>query len=772
MQMCLILVWFSSLKMSMADKNMKISIVGGGPAGLYFAALVKGRHSDWDVAVYEKNRLEDTFGFGVVFSDETLGNIEKADPETYAQIVANFAHWDDIDVHIHGELVRSGGHGFAGLSRKRLLQVLFSRCEVLGVNLCFEHTVSSTAQFSDSDLIIAADGLNSQIRKEHQDKFKPSIDMRSNRFTWLGTTRQFPSFTFYFKENEHGLWRVHAYNYEDGLSTFIIETTEAAWRASGMDKASEDDTIAYCEALFETELEGHRLVKNRSIWRQFPTVSNENWFADNVVLLGDAAHTAHFSIGSGTKLAMEDSIELATALEQAPNVNEALKAYESSRRNDVESTQRAAQVSLEWFENTERIFNSLPPLQFAFSLLTRSLRITHENLRLRDPSFVQTLDEWFAKHASCSENVRPMFTPYKLRELKIENRVVVSPMCMYSAIDGTPNDFHLVHLGSRAVGGAGLLMTEMTNVTRDGRITPGCTGMYKPEHVEAWTRVVNFVHEHSKAAIGIQLGHAGRKGSTKKLWEGADEPLDDGNWEILAPSSIPLSDVNQIPIEMSQADLDRTRDAFVTAAQMANTCGFGLVELHCAHGYLLHTFLSPITNKRTDRYGGSLENRMRFPLEVFKCMRAVWPTHKPMVVRISATDWVTDGWDIESSVIFSRALKEAGCDMIDVSSGQLSPESRPEDGRLYQTPFAERIKHEVDMPTMTVGNISSYADCNSVLLAGRADLCVIARAHLFDPYWSRHAAFEQSHDTMPWPQQYATMQRYFPRMDWSNRTER
>lgn len=751
---------------------MKISIVGGGPAGLYFAALVKGRHPDWDVSVYERNRLEDTFGFGVVFSDETLGNIEKADPETYAQIVANFAHWDDIDVHIHGELVRSGGHGFAGLSRKRLLQVLFSRCESLGVQLCFEYNVDSTAQFHDSDLIIAADGLNSQIRKEHEQAFGPSIDMRSNRFTWLGTTRQFPSFTFYFKENEHGLWRVHAYNYEDGLSTFIIETTEAAWRASGMDTATEDETIAYCEALFETELEGHRLVKNRSIWRQFPTVRNESWSAGNVVLLGDAAHTAHFSIGSGTKLAMEDAIELATVLDGDSCVNDALKVYETSRRADVESTQRAAQVSLEWFENTERIFHALPPLQFAFSLLTRSLRITHESLRLRDPSFVKQLDQWYARRASCADGVPPMFTPYQLRDLTLKNRVVVSPMCMYSAIDGTPNDFHLVHLGSRAVGGVGLLMTEMTNVTRDGRITPGCTGMYKSEHVTEWTRIVNFVHEHSDAAIGIQLGHAGRKGSTKKLWEGADEPLDDGNWAVLSPSSIPYSDNNQVPIEMSRADLDRTRDAFVASTQMAHTCGFDLVELHCAHGYLLHTFLSPITNKRTDQYGGSLENRMRFPLEVFKCMRAVWPAHKPMVVRISATDWISEGWDIESSVAFSSALKEAGCDMIDVSSGQLSPESSPQYGRLYQTPFAERIKHEVNIPTMTVGNISSYADCNSVLLAGRADLCVIARGHLFDPYWSRHAAFEQSHDSMPWPPQYATMQRYFPRMDWSNRTER
>ncbi|MGB0647971.1 MAG: FAD-dependent monooxygenase, partial [Bradymonadia bacterium] len=557
---------------------MKISIVGGGPAGLYFAALTKGRHPDWQVSVFERNRLEDTFGFGVVFSDETLGNIAKADSETYAQIVANFAHWDDIDVHIHGECIRSSGHGFAGLSRKRLLNVLFHRCQDLGVELNFEHVVDSVASLPPSDLIVAADGLNSQIRRQHEDQFGPKIDVRPNRFTWLGTTRQFPSFTFYFKENEHGLWRVHAYNYEDGLSTFIVETTEEAWRNAGLDEATEDDTIEYCERLFAEELEGHNLIKNHSIWRQFPTVSNEHWSFDNIVLLGDAAHTAHFSIGSGTKLAMEDAIELADMLDVETDVKTALNAYEQRRRRAVESTQRAAQVSLEWFEDTERIFHALPPLQFAFSLLTRSLRITHENLRKRDPEFVQRLDSWYANHTGARDGVPPMFTPLRLRELSLSNRIVVSPMCMYSATDGTPNDFHLVHLGSRAIGGAGLVMTEMTNVARDARITPGCTGMYKPDHLPAWRRIVDFVHEHSDAAIGLQLGHAGRKGSAKKPWEGGDRPLDDGNWPLLAPSSIPYSAEHQIPVEMGTAELDRTRDAFVTATQMANDAGFDLLE--------------------------------------------------------------------------------------------------------------------------------------------------------------------------------------------------
>lgn len=751
---------------------MKIAIIGGGPAGLYFAALTQRNNPDWTISLFERNRLEDTFGFGVVFSDETLVNIENADPPTYAKIVSNFAHWDDIDVHIHGEVFRSGGHGFAGLSRKRLLKILFDRCEELGVDLNFERAINDLESLADYDLIVAADGLNSQIRSRLAHEFKPSIDMRPNRFTWLGTTRQFPAFTFYFKENEHGLWRVHAYNYEDGLSTFIIETTEEAWRSSGMCDASEDETIAYCAQLFEAELQGHPLIKNRSIWRQFPTVRNERWSANNVVLLGDSAHTAHFSIGSGTKMAMEDAIALANALQNDANINAALAEYESERRGDIESTQRAAQVSLAWFEDTERLFRKLPPIQFAFSLLTRSLRITHENLKLRDPQFVQSLDHWFAKANDAPLDRRPMFTPYQLRGLRLANRIVLSPMCMYSATDGTPNDFHLVHLGSRAIGGAGLLMTEMTNVSREGRISPGCTGMYKTEHIGAWKRIVDFVHTNSGAAIGIQLGHAGRKGSTKVPWEGQDMPLDDGNWELLAPSSIPYSSDNQTPVEMNRSDLDRTRDAFISATEMSHLAGFDLLELHCAHGYLLHTFLSPVTNKRTDQYGGSLENRMRFPLEVFRCIRAVWPAEKPISVRISATDWIEGGWTIEDSVQFAKALKAEGCDIVDVSSGQLAPESRPVYGRLYQTPFSERIRHEAEMPTMTVGNISSYADCNSVLLAGRADLCVIARAHLFDPYWTQHAAFEQAHGDASWPPQYGTMNRYFPRVDWTNRKDR
>ena len=748
---------------------MRVAIVGAGPAGLYLAILLKRDDPGHRVAVYERNRLEDTFGFGVVFSDETLENVGEADPETNAAMAAAAARWEDIEIHYRGTVLRSTGHRFSGVERTTLLGLLAKRAAALGAEIHWQREIRDPADLGSVDLIVAADGAGSLIRQRLSARFEPRIDWRRNRFVWLGSTRPFPAFTFYFKESPAGLWRTHAYQYAPGRSTFIVEAREETWRASGLDENDEPATVAYLERLFADELQGHRLLANRSIWRRFPTVRNARWHSDNVVLLGDAAHTAHFSVGSGTKLAMEDAIALAAALKSETSVPAALASYEAGRRPQVESLQRAAQASLEWFESVER-YHDTEPLQFAFNLLTRSLRITHDNLKLRDPALVAKVDRWFAGQAAKQSGRAvpqdppppPLFTPYRLRDVVLANRIVVSSMCQYRAEDGLPNEWHLVHLGSRAIGGAGLVMTEMTDVSREGRISPGCAGMYLQEHVTAWRRIVEFVHAESPARIGIQLSHAGRKGSTCLLWEGEDEPLPEGNWPLIAPSPIPYREHNQVPREMNRSDMDQLAADFVRATRMSDEAGFDLLELHLAHGYLLASFISPLTNRRSDEYGGSLGNRMRYPLEIVTRVRAEWPAAKPLSVRISATDWAPGGTEAHDSVEVARMVVEAGADIVDVSAGQTVPEGKPIYGRQFQTPFSDRIRHEARVPTMTVGNISSAADVNTILAAGRADLVVLARAHLWDPYWTRHAAADLGH-TVPWPPPYASLNRYIPR---------
>ena len=750
---------------------MRIAVVGAGPAGLYFAILMKKGNADHEIVVYERNRRDDTFGFGVVFSDATLDTLAGADPDVMDELSRRFHRWGDIDIHFGSEVLTSTGHGFSGIARPALLDVLSRRAEGLGVELRFETEVTDRSRLGDVDLILAADGASSVLRDRHGEAFGVTLDQRSNRFVWLGTTRPFPAFTFYFRENRHGLWRVHAYQYDDTHSTFIVETTSEAWCAAGLAEDDQDATRAFCEDLFAEELDGHPLLTNRSIWRQFATVRNAHWHYGNVVLLGDAAHTVHFSVGAGTKLAMEDAIVLADVLRDGGNLEAALDAYEARRRPEVESLQRAAQVSLQWFEDTER-YVDLDPIQFGFTLLTRSFRITHKDLEVRDPAYVERVNDWFAAGATRQSRrdvptrpaPPPMFTPFRLRELILENRVVVSPMCQYCAIDGTPTDWHLVHLGSRAIGGAGLVFTEMTDVSAEARISPGCAGIYRPEHVAAWKRIVDFVHANSHAKVGIQLGHAGRKGATKLAWDGMDEPLEEGAWPILAPSPIPYFRHSQVPKEMNRADMDVVRDDFVGAAGFADRAGFDLLEIHFAHGYLLATFISPLTNERSDEYGGSIENRLRFPLEVFDAVRAVWPAEKPISVRISAVDWAPGGMEPDDAVEVAKLLAAHGCDIIDVSAGQTVAHQRPVYGRQFQTPFSDRIRLASGLPTMAVGNISSYMDVNTILAAGRADLCVLARAHLWDPYWTRHAAFAQRY-ALPWPTQYESLDRYTPRFE-------
>jgi anthraniloyl-CoA monooxygenase len=749
---------------------MKAAVIGGGPAGLFFALLLKRADPRHDVTVYERNRADTTFGFGVVFSDATEEALAVAEPDVAAAMAERCHRWDDIEVHARGSVLTSAGHRFSGLSRTALLDVITERCKAAGVRLCFEREIADLdALASTADLVLAADGANSTVREHYKEHFRPSVEVRPNRFVWLGTTKPFPAFTFYFKEDASGLWRVHAYQYQPDRSTFIVEATEATWRKAGLDKAEEKDTLAFCERLFSDELAGHRLLSNRSLWRSFPTIRNERWHWKNVVLAGDAAHTAHFSVGSGTKLAMEDAVELVRALQANASIPDALAAYEAARRPAVESLQRAAQASLQWFEDTER-YMDLEPIQFAFTLITRSLRVTHENLKARDPGFVAKVDGWFAGQAERQSGVPvprdppppPLFTPFRLRDLVLENRVAVSPMCQYSAVNGMPDEWHLVHLGSRAMGGAGMVFAEMTDVSPEARISPGCAGLYSEEHAAAWKRIVGFVHERTRAKIAMQLGHAGRKGSTRLSWEGDNEPLPEGNWPLLAPSPVPYYPHSQVPREMSRADMQAVSEQFVQAAHYAIEAGFDLLEVHMAHGYLLASFISPLTNRRDDAYGGPLENRMRFPLEVFSAVRKVWPAGRPMSARISAVDWAPGGMEAQDAVDVARMLHDHGCDIVDVSAGQTVPDQRPVYGRLFQTPFADRIRHEAGIATMAVGNISSYADVNTILAAGRADLCLLARAHLWDPYWTRHAAHELGYK-LPWPDPYESLNSYRPR---------
>lgn len=734
---------------------MNVRIIGGGPGGLYTAILLKKLQPDADIAVYERNRADDTFGWGVVFSDETMGGFGEADPETHEAILNSFRHWDDVTTHFRGEVVQAKGHGYSAMGRLKLLQIFQERAAELGVVVHYETDIDGIEQFADADLIVAADGINSKIRGTYAEHFKPQIDVGKSKFTWLGSSLPLENFTFFIKEHEHGLFQVHAYPFNETTSTFIVETSEETWHKAGLEGADEAATLAFCENLFADELKGHKLLANKSQWINFRRVKNETWFKDNIVLIGDAAHTAHYSIGSGTKLAMEDAIELARALSEQSSVEAALQAYQDARWVDCAKLQKTAETSRHWFEDLEML-RDIDPTELAFSLLTRSKRVTHDNLRQRDPEYVAGIDRWFASKNGMAEVQPvppPMFTPFSLRKLTLPNRVVVSPMCQYQAVDGVVGDWHMVHLGARALGGAGLIITEMTDVSPEGRISLGCCGLWNDEQQAGWTRIVDFVHAQSPSKIGIQLAHAGRKASCALPWEGG-EALTEGGWQTIAPSAVGYEESDPTPKAMDRGDMDRVRDAFVAATKRADAAGFDLVEVHMAHGYLLSTFLSPLCNLRDDEYGGSVENRLRFPLEVFDAMRAVWPEDKPMSVRISASDWCEGGMDADQAVAIATALKEHGCDIVDVSAGGNVTQSEPVYGRMFQTPFSHRIRREVGIPTMAVGAIQGWDHVNTIVASGRADLCAMARPHLADPHLSLHAAAEQGWNAQPWPNSY------------------
>ena len=725
---------------------MRISILGGGPAGLYFAILMKQAWPAFDIAVHERNRADDTFGFGVVFSDQTLETFERYDAESYRAITRAFAYWDDIEIRFKGTVHRIGGNGFCGCARRTLLLLLHDRCRALGVRLTFSDEIHSLEAFAGSDLIVAADGINSFVRENNRAHFGTEVDLRPNRFAWMGSSKPLDAFSFSFRETEHGIFVAHAYQYEPGHSTWVMETDASAFARAGLDSMDEAQSARLLEGVFAEDLDGHRLVTNRSLWRQFPMIRNARSVMGNVVLLGDAKSTAHFSIGSGTKLAMEDAIALFESFRARSGVAEALAHFETARREEVERTQHAADVSLVWFEHVQRFWN-MDPRQFAFGLMTRSKSITYDNLRLRAPGFVDDVDRMFARgvrkagfDVDVEKPVPPMFQPFALRGMTVPNRVVVSPMCLYSASDGVPGDFHLVHYGSRAMGGAGLLFTEMVCVSAEGRITPGCAGLWNDVQEAAWARIVAFARAHGGTKLCLQLGHSGRKGATKLMWEGMDRPLPEGAWPVMAASPLPYYPDSQTPYEMTRADMDAVRENFVAAARRGLRAGFDMLELHCAHGYLLGGFISPLTNQRRDRYGGGLENRLRFPLEVFDAMRAVWPSEKPMSVRLSATDWQDGGMTGEESVEVARAFVRAGVDLVDVSSGQTTPEAAPVYGRMFQTPFSDQIRNDANVATMCVGSITTADQVNTILAAGRADLVALGRPHLVDPAFTVRAA--------------------------------
>jgi anthraniloyl-CoA monooxygenase len=747
------------------SKPFRIAIVGGGPGGLYLALLTKKARPDWQIDVYEQNGADDTFGFGVVFSEETLEEFLSRDAPSFARIGDALAYWDDIVIRYKGREMRCGGNGFAGCSRLALLKILQQRCAEVGVALHFHSPVGELATLGDADVIVGADGINSRVRETFKEHFKPSLELKANKFAWLGSTRPLDAFTFFFKQTPHGLICAHTYQYEPGRSTWVMEMAPATWTALGFDRLDESESARLLETIFADELEGHGLQTNRSLWRNFPRIFCESWWHNNIILLGDAKATAHFSIGSGTKLAMESAIALSDALlaHGEQSVEAAFRAYDKARRTEVQITQHNADVSLAWFEHMERS-NDMKPMQFAFVVMCRAKAITWDNLLLRDESFVRAFeDEWYQTlYEETGFDCRatrptPMFTPLKLRDMVLENRVVVSPMAQYSAADGVPNDWHFAHYTARAMGGAGLVYVEMTCPSADARISPGCTGLWNDAQEREWKRIVDFTHAHSAAKICMQLGHAGRKGSTQLGWEEADRPLPNAgdNWPLYSASPLAYFEgISPLPAELDRASMDRIREEFVQATRRADRAGFDMLELHCAHGYLFASFLSPLTNLRRDDYGGAIENRLRYPLEVFAAMREAWPAQKPMSIRISASDWFPGGISEDDVLATVRAFEDAGCDLVSTSSGQTVPQQKPVYGRMYQVQFAETIRNVARIRTMAVGAITEAAQINTIIACRRADLVALGRPHLVDPYFTRRAAAWYGVTTISTPQQY------------------
>lgn len=753
---------------------MKISIIGGGPGGLYFALLTKKARPDWEIEIFEQNRPDDTFGFGVVFSDSSLDEYEDRDLVTYERMRDEFAYWDDIDISYKGHMIKCRGNGFCGTSRVHLLNVFQERCRDLGVKMTFEERIDAQSveeRFAESDMILVADGIGSAIRDAHSgpDGFDVSVSTRSNRFCWMGSTKAQTDFRYHFKETSHGIICAHTYQYDQDTATWIFEMSDECWQGHEFKEFDEEGSAAILQTLFKDELDGHSLILNRSNWRQFPRLFCNNWSVGKMVILGDAKASAHFSVGSGTKLAMDCAIGLFEAVVEhleTGGTEAAFQAYDSARRIPAQIVQHNADVSLAWFEHMQRSWD-MDPYQFAMVVMCRAKSVTYDNLILRDPEFVHAADtEWYQRYFEESgydyrdSRPTPMFTKFRLRDMELTNRVVMSPMAQYSADeDGNLTDWHFVHYGGASRGGMGLMYVEMTCPSPEARITLGCPGLWTDEHEAQWKRVVDFVHASTTTRICMQLGHAGRKGSTQLGWEEMDHPImaDDKNWPLMSASPLPwFSGESQVPAEIDRAGMDKVRSDFVQAARRAERAGFDMLELHCAHGYLLASFLSPLTNQRTDEYGGSIDNRLRFPLEVFTAVRAVWPEAKPMSVRISACDWKVGGISEDDTFAIAQAFRSAGCDLMDVSAGQTVADQRPTYGRMFQAGFAEAIRNVPKMATMAVGAISDAAQVNTLLHTRRADLVALGRTHLWNPFFVRQAAawYGVDIDDGEWEKQY------------------
>ena len=721
---------------------MKITVIGGGPGGLYFSILTKKAMPHCQIDIYERNKPDDSFGFGVVFSDETLGEFLKRDMQSYELIRSKFAYWDDIIIARDGESVNIAGNGFCGCSRKTLLQLLQQRCLEEGVNLHFEQNVDDLSQFVDSDIILATDGIGSAIRTQYQKEFGTKVELKKNRFVWMGSTKPLDAFTYFFRSTPHGTIVAHSYQYEEGMSTWIFECSDQTWQKHGFEVTNETETMSKIAEIFKDELDGHPLISNKSYWRQFPHVTNQNWYYNNIVLLGDAKATAHYSIGSGTKLAMDSAIGLSDAVIAHPNnVQAAFAQYDKSRRNTVEMIQYAAIVSLDWFENMDRHMQHTFQ-QFAFGCMTRSKKVTYENLRLRDSSFTdKVLNEFTDNCHSELVSKFPAFTTFKLRNLELQNRIVMSAMGQYVAENGLVNDWHFQHYTSRAVGGLGLILTEMTAVSDTGRITEGCAGIYTENQINAWKRITDFIHQYTQTKIGIQLGHSGRKGCSKIPWE---DQFQGNKWELLSASAIPFIEKSDCPKEMTLEDMQVVKNQFVQAAINANKSGFDMIELQAHHGFLFASFLSPLTNIRKDEFGGNVQNRIKYPLEVFNAIREVFPSEKPISVRISATDWAENGISETDVFVISEAFKKAGADIINVSTGNTVADQKPQTGRMWQTPFSDAVRNTVHIPTITAGYIQDIDQINTIILNGRADLVALGRPLLLDANFVRNAqAYEQ-----------------------------